>query len=246
VVPIVLYNGKNKWTAATHFRDYTQGAGLFDPYILDFQYLLFSVNEYTEKTLMATENLINTIFLLDRQEAFDGLLARIHQAVAVLQKLSPSQQEDLRDWLRHVLLEKVAMKGVSNADRVHIADLLASKEVETVTYAIERIFDTEMAKSKAIGLEIGEKRGEERGLKIGEKRGQKRGLLIGEKRGEILRLITLIERKRAKGKTREAIIEELEMDPEEIDILDNLEAYKQAHRHKPQPVHPAARPKVSR
>jgi hypothetical protein len=49
----------------------------------------------------------------------------------------------------------------------------------------------------------------------------------GIEKGDLKRLISLIDKKLLKHKTREQIIDELEIDASEIDILDNLEKYKE-------------------
>ena len=43
VVPIVLYNGKNKWTAKTSFKEILDGYELFEDNVLDFNYILFDI-----------------------------------------------------------------------------------------------------------------------------------------------------------------------------------------------------------
>lgn len=43
---------------------------------------------------------------------------------------------------------------------------------------------------------------------------------------KIEQLVGQIHRKKHKMKTREQIIEELELEPEQIEILDNFEAYR--------------------
>jgi hypothetical protein len=47
------------------------------------------------------------------------------------------------------------------------------------------------------------------------------------KDGKMLSIVELIDKKRAKNKTREQIIDELELDEAGIDLLDNLETYRE-------------------
>lgn len=51
IVPIVLYNGKQPWTAKRRFRDELSGQQLFGDELLDFQYFLIDVHRYTEEEL---------------------------------------------------------------------------------------------------------------------------------------------------------------------------------------------------
>mgnify|MGYP005858728333 FL=1 len=39
IIPIVLYNGANNWTACQSYKEYLTGSGLFEEYILNFRYI---------------------------------------------------------------------------------------------------------------------------------------------------------------------------------------------------------------
>ena len=51
------------------------------------------------------------------------------------------------------------------------------------------------------------------------------GRKVGREEGELRRIVQQIHRKKQKSKTREQIIEELELDEESIKILDNFENF---------------------
>ena len=51
------------------------------------------------------------------------------------------------------------------------------------------------------------------------------GLEQGLEQGQLKHLVFLINRKKLKAKTREQIIDELEMDEAGINILDNFDSY---------------------
>ena len=63
------------------------------------------------------------------------------------------------------------------------------------------------------------------GHKEGLIEGHKEGLIEGREEGELNHLVQLIHRKKQKSKTRNQIIEELELDEEAIEILDNFENF---------------------
>lgn len=48
IVPIVLYNGKRKWSAASSFRQLLLNEQMFGSELMDFQYILIDVARYTE------------------------------------------------------------------------------------------------------------------------------------------------------------------------------------------------------
>ena len=51
------------------------------------------------------------------------------------------------------------------------------------------------------------------------------GRKVGREEGELRRIVQQIHRKKQKSKTREQIIDELEMNADDIEILDNFENY---------------------
>jgi predicted transposase YdaD len=55
--------------------------------------------------------------------------------------------------------------------------------------------------------------------------GREEGIELGEKRGEIVKLLKLIQAEKTKNKTREQIIDELELDEAGIEILDHFDDY---------------------
>ncbi|WP_223869716.1 Rpn family recombination-promoting nuclease/putative transposase [Paenibacillus sabuli] len=48
IVPIVLYNGKQRWTAERQFRKLLGHEDMFGSELLNFEYLLIDVARYTE------------------------------------------------------------------------------------------------------------------------------------------------------------------------------------------------------
>ncbi|MCY6356158.1 Rpn family recombination-promoting nuclease/putative transposase [Clostridium sp. ZS2-4] len=52
IIPIVLYNGKNNWTAVRNFKEILSGYELFEDNVVDFKYLLFDVNRMDKNELI--------------------------------------------------------------------------------------------------------------------------------------------------------------------------------------------------
>ena len=72
ILPIVYYEGKNKWTAVTNFKDRIFLNDVFEKYIPDFSYELISLREYSSDRLIENQDEISLIMLLNKlQEAAD-------------------------------------------------------------------------------------------------------------------------------------------------------------------------------
>ncbi|WP_446897200.1 Rpn family recombination-promoting nuclease/putative transposase [Clostridium sp. LBM24168] len=66
IIPMVLYNGKNTWTAYRNFKDVLSGSKLFKENVIDFRYILFDIYRYDERHLDMA-NMVSTVFLFDKE-----------------------------------------------------------------------------------------------------------------------------------------------------------------------------------
>lgn len=72
ILPIVYYEGKNKWTAVTNFKDRVFLNDVFEKYIPDFSYELISLREYSSDKLIENQDEISLVMLLNKlQEVAD-------------------------------------------------------------------------------------------------------------------------------------------------------------------------------
>ncbi|WP_084665802.1 Rpn family recombination-promoting nuclease/putative transposase [Thermanaeromonas toyohensis] len=60
----------------------------FGEYILDFRYLLFDVNRYSEEELLKAANLIASVFLLDQRISSQELVKRLRKLARVAKRLT--------------------------------------------------------------------------------------------------------------------------------------------------------------
>jgi predicted transposase/invertase (TIGR01784 family) len=103
IVPIVLYNGKNKWTAARNFKEILNGYELFEENIIDFRYMLFDVNRMKEEELLEIANLVSSIFLLDQDVAIEEILKRLKLIGRILRKKESKEQiQVFNRWMINV------------------------------------------------------------------------------------------------------------------------------------------------
>ena len=65
IFPIVLYNGKRKWSAPTRISDLIDTEPSLGTYAIDFQYLLLNEKAYTKEQLLTIRNIVSTLFLAE-------------------------------------------------------------------------------------------------------------------------------------------------------------------------------------
>lgn len=107
IIPIVLYNGKQKWTAELQFRKLFANEDLFGSELLNFEYLLIDVARYTEEELLSLSNTIGSVFLLDQTEDQGQLLNRLEKLVNTIQQMSEDNQQKFMAWIANILLQKL-------------------------------------------------------------------------------------------------------------------------------------------
>lgn len=109
VVPAVLYNGANNWTAAKAFKEMLAGQEQFGDSLLNFKYILFDINRYDEEELCRIANLMSSIFLLDRTaNRSEEIIVRLRKLMSGMKKLNPDELRQLLVWFKHVLKPRVS------------------------------------------------------------------------------------------------------------------------------------------
>lgn len=107
IIPIVLYNGKKKWTAERQFRSLLANETMFGSELLNFEYLLIDVARYTEEELLSLSNTIGSVFLLDQTEDQEQLLDRLGKLVNTIQQLPEDSQQKFMVWMSNILKQQL-------------------------------------------------------------------------------------------------------------------------------------------
>jgi len=106
VLPIVLYNGDAKWTAATDIATLIPKVpGLVAQYLPKLEYLLIDENQYAEADLAELKNLVAAIIRFEHPENEQALLALIDVLNDMLQS-NAELKRTFAIWIRAVLLRQ--------------------------------------------------------------------------------------------------------------------------------------------
>ena len=151
VVPIVLYNGKNKWTARTSFKEILSGYELFEDNILDFNYILFDINRYSDDELYNISNVVSAIFLLDQQMTEEELIRRLRKMIYILKKISPEQFDVFKQWLKNIVKPRLEENLQKEVDE--ILDKSNQQEVDSMVSNLGKTLDTIIADNTKKGME---------------------------------------------------------------------------------------------
>ena len=146
VIPIVLYTGKETWTAKRYIRE-IQDNSIDDDIVLDKMplgllgyYTLVDVNEYTKEKLLKEKGILSKIMLLEKERNTEELLKTIFEI-----------NEKIKEEKTKEIMKKIIEEG-SNY-------MLAAEEMI--------IKENEMIRNE--GISIGKALGRKKGISIGER-----------------------------------------------------------------------------
>jgi hypothetical protein len=142
IVPIVLYNGEGSWTPVMSFKEYTSNYGDFGDNIIDFKYILFDLNRYSEKDVLTTYKLLDFVFTLDMKH-YSRSISDSDETLKKLVKLPHElTDDDIKEFIQWI---KYARFGGNVDENLLNEAIIAFKkgEVETMSYAMGRAMEKE-------------------------------------------------------------------------------------------------------
>jgi predicted transposase/invertase (TIGR01784 family) len=173
VLPIVFYDGKNKWTAERNFFNRTHPNTVFEKYIPKFEYELVNLNDYSEKEIQGFGDALSLIMLIDKLRDSGGERLLKHLPEDYLEKLNlqipPGMGKLLSDVIR-VFLDK------SNVDRYEAESFVANIG-KTDLKGYKGMFEAAIESIKE-GREEARKEGIVQGIEQGLEQGLEKGIVL--------------------------------------------------------------------
>lgn len=156
VLPIVLYNGNPRWSAALATQELIAGAPQgFEKHIPQLKYFLIDEGSYHPDYLADLENLAAAIFLIETQTSMEGL----HKAIARVLKWSDREKQPVLRATIAKLTTRVMRKRLGN----QAVKLDGIVDLEGVCSMLEENIDNMISegarKSRQEGLQEGRQEG---------------------------------------------------------------------------------------
>ena len=169
VLPLVLYHGKRPWRISRQFAGlFHDSGGLFEPYIPDFEYLLFDLTQYADEQIKGAA--FFQVVLLLFKHVFDAdFTERLPDILRLMQDVL-REEHGLR------CLE-LALRYIYNATDAAMSERVAEIVAQTLQESGERLTMTIAEKWQKEGWLKGQKEGIQQGMQQGEQRGYANGLL---------------------------------------------------------------------
>jgi len=178
IVPIVVYNGRRRWTAPRRFRRLIREEGRFEEGLLDFTYRLIDVRRLKEEELLSRGGAAATAFWLDGAEKEEELARRLRALPQVVRRMPAEQAEPLLGWVAAALRLRLPEKeGSALLERLQEAR--EGKEVEGMATNFERMLDRWLEKTKRESRLEGRQEGLSEGLAEGRRETARRLMAEG-------------------------------------------------------------------
>lgn len=172
VIPIVLYTGKETWTAKRYIRE-IQDNSIDDDIVLDKMplgllgyYTLVDVNEYTKEKLLKEKGILSKIMLLEKERNTEELLKTIFKINEKIKEEKTKEKEVV-----YAAMEVLLEKKIGKAKTKEIMKKIIGEGSDYMLAAEEMIIkENEMIRNE--GISIGKALGRKKGISIGETRGK--------------------------------------------------------------------------
>jgi predicted transposase/invertase (TIGR01784 family) len=152
IFPLVLYNGKERWTAPVKLSALEEQVVDLGDYGIEVHYLPIIENSYPLERLLQEVNLVSTLFMA---EAYYDRERLIRQLLALYEHEDPAAVSALANWFRQMTLHK----RIPPEDYTLLKQEYRSKE-ELQTMIVEAILQEEAQirrESEAKGIDKGKR-----------------------------------------------------------------------------------------
>jgi hypothetical protein len=142
IVPIVLYNGEDNWTAVQTYKEYTSNYGEFGDSIIDFKYILFDLNRCNKDDILTTYKLVDFVFTMDLNHSTrtSDDFKRVAQELGELQhKMTDDDVKTFVSWVANVLLRGEVPENFEE----ETVSAFRKGDVRTMTHAFDRLLERE-------------------------------------------------------------------------------------------------------
>jgi predicted transposase YdaD len=166
ILPIVLYNGSQRWTAATDIADLIPAVpGLVSEFKPNLKYLLIDENAYSTHELSSLRNLVAAVFQFEQAQSPSSIEDIINLLIEWLAD-RPDLKRMFALWIRATLMRKqnysISLPQIDDLQEIKV--MLADRLEE---WAHGYIAEGEL-KGKQQGLQEGKQQGLQEGKQQGE------------------------------------------------------------------------------
>jgi hypothetical protein len=139
VLPIVFYDGPDRWTAQRNFRDRTALANIFGKYIPAFEYELVDLNQYHREDLIEFSDALSFIMLINTVRTKEGIRLLENLPKEYLEELQLKIPEHLSKLMVDVITVLLDRMDVPGEGIAAVTDLIEKQEYGTMFDGLESV-----------------------------------------------------------------------------------------------------------
>jgi len=175
VLPIVLYNGKRRWTAPTQMLKLVQPISGYESFIPSFEYFVIDEGGLPQESLEPLDSPVTGVFQLERSQSVEEIRRIVDTLIDVLD--DPELREMRRDlamWIRRAILP-------ARLPGVELPELHDLQEAKMLAERAAKWPKEWMAEGYRKGILEGREKGILEGREKGILEGRERGILEGQR-----------------------------------------------------------------
>jgi len=189
ILPIVLYNGSQRWSAATDIAELIPAVpGLVSEFKPSLKYLLIDENAYSTSELSSLRNLVAAVFRFEQAQSPTSIEDIINLLIEWLAD-RPDLKRMFALWIRATLMRKpnysILLPQIDDLQEIKV--MLADR--------LEEWAHGYMAEGELKGKQQGLQEGKQQGLQEGKQQGLQEGKQQGLQQGEMLALQRLLAKR---------------------------------------------------
>ena len=146
ILPVVIYNGKEKWTAVKTLGEQINKKELLRDYIIDFRYPVIEINDLKKEELYETQTLVSAFFALDQNMNWTEFLTRLIEISQIYKDLGEEKKNILKHWLK-VAVDTRDYKEIKETIEV----LFDQEEVLKMTSNLSKVLEKEFEEREIKG-----------------------------------------------------------------------------------------------
>ena len=122
IIPIVYYEGKEKWTADFQFKGRIEFAKEMGKYIPDFTYVVVSLNKYTNEELSQKRDEISLIMLINKIQTEKDLEEFRKVPEEVVEAIYGNAPKEIKDIFANIIWSLLMKLNVPNEEAEEIVE----------------------------------------------------------------------------------------------------------------------------
>ena len=122
IIPIVYYEGKQKWTADLHLKSRIEFPEGMEQYIPDFIYQVVSINQYTNDELSKIHDEMSLVMMINKMQTSDEVKQFFSITEELVNSIYGNAPDEIKEIYRKVLWSLLMKMNVPSEDAKEIID----------------------------------------------------------------------------------------------------------------------------